>query len=32
MFFTLAAGDVLLKIHPDATGLSAGEVVEVVLI
>ena len=32
LIFTLAAGDGLLKIHPDATGLSAGEVVEVVLI
>lgn len=32
LIFTLAAGDGLLKIHPDATGLSAGEIVEVVLI
>jgi molybdopterin molybdotransferase len=32
LIFTLAAADGLLKIHPDATGLSAGEVVEVVLI
>jgi molybdopterin molybdotransferase len=31
LIFTLAAGDGLLKIHPDATGLSAGELVEVVL-
>lgn len=31
LIFTLAAGDGLLKIHPDATGLSAGEVVEIVL-
>jgi molybdopterin molybdotransferase len=32
LIFTLAAGDGLLKIDPDATGLSAGEIVEVVLI
>ena len=32
LIFTLAAADGLLKIHPDATGLSAGELVEVVLI
>lgn len=32
LIFTLAAGDGLLKIHPDATGLSAGEFVDVVLI
>lgn len=32
LIFTLAAADGLLKIHPDATGLSAGEFVEVVLI
>jgi molybdopterin molybdotransferase len=32
LIFTLAAGDGLLKIHPDATGLSAGETVEVYLI
>lgn len=32
LIFTLAAGDGLLKIHPDATGLSAGEIVEVVLV
>ncbi|HMV96813.1 MAG TPA: molybdopterin-binding protein, partial [Anaerolineales bacterium] len=32
LIFTLAAADGLLRIHPDATGLSAGEVVEVVLI
>jgi molybdopterin molybdotransferase len=31
LIFTLAAADGLLKIHPDATGLSAGEVVEVFL-
>ena len=32
LIFTLAAADGLLRIHPDATGLSAGEVVEVVLL
>lgn len=32
LIFTLAAADGLLKIHADATGLSAGEIVEVVLI
>ncbi|RJP48278.1 MAG: molybdopterin molybdenumtransferase MoeA, partial [Anaerolineaceae bacterium] len=32
LIFTLAAGDGLLKIPPDATGLSAGETVEVMLI
>ncbi|HNN14105.1 MAG TPA: molybdopterin-binding protein [Anaerolineales bacterium] len=32
LIFTLASADGLLKIHPDATGLSAGETVEVVLI
>jgi molybdopterin molybdotransferase len=32
LIFTLAAADGLLKIPPDATGLSAGEVVEVLLI
>jgi hypothetical protein len=32
LIFTLAAADGLLKIHPDATGLSAGETVEVMLI
>jgi molybdopterin molybdotransferase len=32
LIFTLAAADGLLKIPPDATGLSAGELVEVVLI
>ena len=32
LIFTLAAADGLLRIPPDATGLSAGEVVEVVLI
>lgn len=32
LIFTLAAADGLLKIHPDATGLSAGEIVEVMLI
>jgi len=32
LIFTLAAADGLLKIPPDATGLGAGEVVEVLLI
>jgi molybdopterin molybdotransferase len=32
LIFTLAAADGLLRIDPDATGLSAGELVEVVLI
>ena len=32
LIFTLVAADGLLKISPDATGLSAGEVVEVILI
>jgi molybdopterin molybdotransferase len=32
LIFTLAAADGLLRIPPDATGFSAGEVVEVVLI
>jgi molybdopterin molybdotransferase len=32
LIFTLAAADGLLRIHPDATGLSAGESVEVMLI
>ncbi|MBL8061417.1 MAG: molybdopterin molybdenumtransferase MoeA [Anaerolineales bacterium] len=32
LIFTLAVADGLLKIHPDATGLSAGETVEVFLI
>jgi len=32
LIFTLASADGLLRIHPDATGLSAGEMVEVVLI
>ncbi len=32
LIFTLAAADGLLRIPPDATGLSAGEVVEVILI
>jgi molybdopterin molybdotransferase len=32
LIFTLAAADGLLRIHPDATGLSSGEVVEVKLI
>lgn len=32
LIFTLAAADGLLRIHPDATGLSAGETVEVVLL
>jgi molybdopterin molybdotransferase len=32
LIFTLAAADGLLRIQPDATGLSAGEMVEVLLI
>jgi molybdopterin molybdotransferase len=32
LIFTLAYADGLLRIHPDATGLSAGEMVEVLLI
>jgi len=32
LIFTLASADGLLRIHPDATGLSAGEIVEVILI
>jgi molybdopterin molybdotransferase len=32
LIFTLAAADGLLRIPPDATGLSAGELVEVFLI
>jgi len=32
LIFTLANADGLLRIHPDATGLSAGEIVEVLLI
>jgi len=32
LIFSLAAADGLLRIHPDATGLSAGEIVEVLLI
>lgn len=32
LIFTLAAADGLLRIHPDATGLSAGEVVDVFLL
>jgi len=32
LIFTLASADGLLRIYPDATGLSAGEMVEVVLI
>ena len=32
LIFTLAAADGLLRIPPDATGLSAGEVVEVLLV
>lgn len=32
LIFTLASADGLLRIHPDATGLSAGEVVEVILL
>jgi molybdopterin molybdotransferase len=31
LIFTLASADGLLRIHPDATGLSAGELVEVIL-
>jgi len=32
LIFNVAAADGLLRIHPDATGLSAGEMVEVILI
>ncbi len=32
LIFTLAAADGLLRIPPDATGLSAGEIVEIVLL
>jgi molybdopterin molybdotransferase len=32
LIFSLASADGLLKIHPDATGLSAGEMVEVILL
>lgn len=32
LIFTLAAANGLLRIHPDATGLSAGESVEVILL
>ena len=32
LIFTLASADGLLRIHPDATGLSAGEIVEVILV
>jgi molybdopterin molybdotransferase len=32
LIFTLASADGLLRIHPDATGLSAGEIVEVTLL
>lgn len=32
LIFNLASADGLLRIHPDATGLSAGEMVEVMLI
>ncbi|NWG35969.1 MAG: molybdopterin molybdenumtransferase MoeA [Chloroflexi bacterium] len=32
LIFTLAGADGLLRIHPDATGLSAGEIVEVILL
>jgi molybdopterin molybdotransferase len=32
LIFTMASADGLLRIHPDATGLSAGELVEVMLI
>jgi molybdopterin molybdotransferase len=31
LIFSLAAADGLIKIHADATGLSAGEVVDVYL-
>ena len=32
LIFTLASADGLLRIHPDATGLSTGEMVEVILL
>jgi len=32
LIFTLAAADGLLRIPPDATGLNAGEKVEVILL
>lgn len=32
LIFTLASADGLIRIHPDATGLSAGEIVEVFLL
>ncbi|MBA4380261.1 MAG: hypothetical protein C0393_06245, partial [Anaerolinea sp.] len=32
LIFSLAAADGLLRIPPDATGLSAGEIAEVVLL
>ncbi len=32
LIFTLASADGLLRIHPDATGLSAGEIVEIYLL
>jgi molybdopterin molybdotransferase len=32
LIFTLASADGLLRIHPDATGLSAGEIIEVHLL
>jgi molybdopterin molybdotransferase len=32
LIFTLVSADGLLRIHPDATGLSAGETVEVILL
>lgn len=32
LIFTLASADGLLRIHPDATGLSAGEMVEIILV
>ncbi|MBN1453293.1 MAG: hypothetical protein JW963_19925, partial [Anaerolineales bacterium] len=32
LIFTLAAADGLLRVPPDATGLSAGEMVEVILL
>jgi molybdopterin molybdotransferase len=32
LIFTIASADGLIRIHPDATGLSAGETVEVFLL
>ncbi len=32
LIFTLSSSDGLLRIHPDATGLSAGEIVDIMLI